>query len=100
MWWVASVFAAAALASPPQDPPRSPARELASGASQQQALRALPVDRDAEQQGAPIKEMTLEEALEFINADELVEITPSAVRIRKRILDHSDRKRLEKRAET
>jgi GTP-binding protein len=41
----------------------------------------------------------LEEALEFINADELVEITPKAVRIRKRILDHSNRKRLEKRKE-
>jgi GTP-binding protein len=47
-----------------------------------------------------IRKFTLEEALEFINADELVEITPNAVRIRKRILDHSDRKRLEKRAET
>jgi GTP-binding protein len=46
-----------------------------------------------------IRKMTLEEALEFINSDELVEITPKAVRLRKRILDHSDRKRLEKRAE-
>ena len=47
-----------------------------------------------------VRKLTLEEALEFINADELVEITPNAVRIRKRVLDHSDRKRLEKRAET
>lgn len=46
-----------------------------------------------------IRKMTLEEALEFINSDELVEITPKAVRLRKRILDHSDRKRLEKRVE-
>jgi GTP-binding protein len=46
-----------------------------------------------------IYKMGLEEALEFINADELVEITPKAVRIRKRILDHSDRKRLEKKKE-
>lgn len=47
-----------------------------------------------------IRKMTLEEALEFINSDELVEITPRAVRLRKRILDHSDRKRLEKKAES
>ena len=47
-----------------------------------------------------IRKMTLEEALEFINSDELVEITPLAVRLRKRILDHSDRKRIEKRAES
>ncbi len=37
----------------------------------------------------PIQPMTLEEALEFIADDELVEITPKSVRIRKAILDHS-----------
>ena len=47
-----------------------------------------------------VRKMTLEEALEFINSDELVEITPLAVRLRKRVLDHSDRKRLEKKGET
>ncbi|MAD59914.1 MAG: translational GTPase TypA [Myxococcales bacterium] len=47
-----------------------------------------------------IRKMTLEEALEYINSDELVEITPVAIRLRKRILDHSDRKRLEKKGET
>lgn len=36
---------------------------------------------------------TLEEALEFIDYDELVEITPDAIRLRKRILDEKDRKR-------
>jgi GTP-binding protein len=41
----------------------------------------------------------LEEALEYINADELVEVTPGAIRIRKRVLDHSDRKRIEKKGE-
>ena len=43
-----------------------------------------------------VRKLTLEEALEYINADELVEITPEAVRIRKRVLDHSERKRIEK----
>lgn len=37
------------------------------------------------------KQFTLEEALEFIEADELVEITPDAIRLRKKILNHNDR---------
>jgi GTP-binding protein len=41
--------------------------------------------------------MSLEEALEFINPDELVEVTPKAIRLRKRILDHNARKASEKR---
>ena len=44
----------------------------------------------------PPKILSLEEALEFINDDELVEVTPKAIRLRKRILDHNDRKRNEK----
>ena len=40
--------------------------------------------------------MTLEAALEYIEDDELVEITPTAVRMRKRILDESQRKRSER----
>ena len=35
----------------------------------------------------PPKKMSLEEALEFIKDDELLEITPKSVRVRKRILD-------------
>jgi GTP-binding protein len=44
----------------------------------------------------PPRIMTLEAALEFINDDELVEVTPRAVRLRKRVLDHNARKRTEK----
>ncbi|MGY3915907.1 translational GTPase TypA [Aeromonas australiensis] len=40
----------------------------------------------------PIR-MTLEQALEFIDNDELVEITPKAIRIRKKLLTELDRKR-------
>jgi GTP-binding protein len=40
--------------------------------------------------------LSLEAALEFINDDELVEITPKAIRLRKRILDHNKRKQVEK----
>ena len=39
---------------------------------------------------------TLEEALEFIADDELLEITPDAIRLRKKILDENKRKRHEK----
>ncbi len=37
--------------------------------------------------------MSLEECLEYIKADELVEVTPKSMRMRKTILDHNDRKR-------
>ena len=37
--------------------------------------------------------MALEEALEYIKADEYVEVTPKSMRIRKIILDHLERKR-------
>ena len=36
---------------------------------------------------------TLEQALEFIDDDELVEVTPNHVRLRKKLLKESDRKR-------
>ena len=41
----------------------------------------------------PVRQMSLEQCLEFINNDELVEVTPVNVRMRKRILDSSERKR-------
>jgi len=37
--------------------------------------------------------MTLEECMEYINEDELVEITPKSIRIRKLYLDTHERKR-------
>ncbi|HEY2899808.1 MAG TPA: translational GTPase TypA, partial [Polyangia bacterium] len=41
---------------------------------------------------SPPRLFTLESALEFINNDELVEVTPKAIRLRKRSLDHNERK--------
>ncbi len=41
----------------------------------------------------PIKPMTLEQALEYIDEDELVEITPVNIRLRKKILNENERKR-------
>jgi len=43
----------------------------------------------------PVK-FTLEEAIEYIQKDEYVEITPNSIRLRKILLDENDRKRLSK----
>jgi GTP-binding protein len=41
----------------------------------------------------PIKPLTLEESLEFLGEDELLEVTPESLRIRKKTLDHTIRGR-------
>ena len=41
----------------------------------------------------PPLELTLETAIEFINDDELVEVTPAAIRVRKKLLREHERKR-------
>jgi GTP-binding protein len=45
----------------------------------------------------PPRELTIEAAIEWINDDELVEVTPAGIRVRKRILDHNRRKAAESR---
>lgn len=42
----------------------------------------------------PPMKLTLEQALEFIDEDELVEVTPTSIRIRKKFLKEQDRKRV------
>lgn len=42
----------------------------------------------------PPRQMSLEQCLEFINGDELVEVTPENIRMRKRILDAAERRRV------
>lgn len=42
----------------------------------------------------PVTLLTLEQSLEFIGNDELVEVTPQSIRIRKRYLDANERKRM------
>jgi GTP-binding protein len=46
---------------------------------------------------APPEELSLERAIEFIEDDELVEVTPKSIRVRKRLLNESDRLRQRKR---
>jgi GTP-binding protein len=45
-----------------------------------------------------IQKMTLEQALEFIDEDELVEVTPKSIRIRKKLLTENERKRASRAA--
>ena len=46
----------------------------------------------------PLK-LSLEQALEFINDDELVEVTPRAIRLRKKLLQEHERKRASRQAQ-
>ena len=46
----------------------------------------------------PPREVTLELALEYIEEDELIEVTPDAIRLRKRALDASERKKAQRAA--
>ena len=45
----------------------------------------------------PPMQMSLEKAIEFIQDDELVEITPKSIRLRKKILDNKERERMARR---
>jgi GTP-binding protein len=47
----------------------------------------------------PPIQMTLEKALAYINDDELVEVTPKSIRLRKRLLDPHERKKESRKAE-
>lgn len=44
-------------------------------------------------------QMSLDRALSYIEDDELVEVTPKSIRLRKRLLDPHERKRESRRAE-
>ena len=46
----------------------------------------------------PPVRFTLEQALEFVQEDELCEVTPKSIRLRKKILDESERTRAAKKA--
>ena len=47
----------------------------------------------------PPRRMSLEQAIAYIEDDELVEVTPGAIRLRKRHLDPNDRKRADRRSD-
>lgn len=47
----------------------------------------------------PAKKMSLEQCIEFVDDDELLEVTPKSLRIRKKYLDYNERKRAQKNKE-
>ena len=53
--------------------------------------------RDENMKIAPPHLMSLEESLEYVEDDELLEVTPASLRLRKRLLDENDRKRERKK---
>ena len=46
----------------------------------------------------PKRELSLDQALEFLRADECVEVTPNAVRLRKAVLEGTARRKLTRAA--
>jgi len=46
----------------------------------------------------PPVQMSLEQAIAYIEDDELVEVTPGAIRLRKQLLDQNDRRRASRAA--
>ena len=52
--------------------------------------------KDAAEYLKPAWKPTVEQALEYVESDEYVEVTPSAVRLRKALLDENDRKRADR----
>ncbi len=67
----------------------------AQKAKQLSNMRAAGSDR--KMKIAPALKMSLEEALEYLRADEYVECTPKSIRIRKSVLDENERKKAAKR---
>ncbi|NOY29963.1 MAG: translational GTPase TypA [Planctomycetes bacterium] len=54
--------------------------------------------KDDNSQVRPVRDMSLEACLEYIEEDELVEITPGAIRMRKMLLSEADRRRASRRS--
>ncbi|MDR3354181.1 MAG: translational GTPase TypA [Synergistaceae bacterium] len=77
--------------SRPKDLPCNPAKRKQQ-TNHRSATKEMTIVLDVSRQ------MTVESAIEWIGDDELVEITPKSVRIRKTILDPTERKRAENKA--
>ncbi|MHC4708566.1 MAG: hypothetical protein ACYS8I_15950 [Planctomycetota bacterium] len=69
----------------------STAKTIAVRGKQLTNIRAASKDDGARVR--PARKMSLEAAMEYIQADELVEICPNSIRIRKRLLKEAGRRR-------
>ena len=52
---------------------------------------------DGTVQLTPFTDLSLEQCIDFINDDELLEVTPKSLRLRKRYLEPNERKRMAKK---
>jgi GTP-binding protein len=54
------------------------------------------VSKDEFMRLTPAKKMSLEEVIAYVRDDEIIEVTPKTIRLRKKLLDPNDRKRISK----
>ena len=81
-------------------PARAWSRSLNSNATKEKQLTNIrAAGSDENMILTPPVRMTLEQALEFIEEDELVELTPAAIRVRKKFLKEHERRRQERSKE-
>lgn len=67
-------------------------------AREKQLTNVRSVQSDEKMVLPPPKQMTLEECIGYVAQDELIEVTPAAIRLRKQILDAGQRKIASKKA--
>jgi GTP-binding protein len=53
--------------------------------------------RDIDERLTPPRRLSLDEFIEYLGSDELLEVTPESLRVRKRVLDKREREREAKR---
>ena len=74
--------------------------DLAINVTKTKSLSAIHTKNYAEELRLnPPRVMSLDDCIEFLSEDELLEVTPSSLRIRKRILNNEDRQKEQKRRE-
>ena len=92
-------LAASLGAAPAVTPPSPTLNDLTVNALRAKQLTNIrAAGKDDNVQLTPPVRMSLEQALEFIEEDELVEVTPKFIRLRKKFLTESDRKRASRAA--
>jgi GTP-binding protein len=76
------------------------AEDLAVNVCKTKTLTAVrTIDRSEDERAKSVRQMTLDDFIEFIAEDELLEVTPQSLRARKRILNNELRMREQKRRE-
>ena len=92
------VYAGMVVGREPAQSGRHRRQRLQAKARVQHARNSAAADEALQDHGPPRSDTSLEQAMEWINDDELVEITPTHIRIRKKELDAANRLRAAVRA--